>query len=251
MPLRAPFWISAAALAAAWEAACRSGLVSPTLLASPSEVLRAALVLASSSEARADLAVTLAAYLSSLVLGGLLGALLGAAMGASRAADRLIDPYVTAANAVPKIALMPLVVLWFGLGFKPALFLGTVMALFPVAVSVRAGMRALERDLVLLARAFGAGPRVLWLSVIAPGLVPHFLSAWRVAANYALVGVLIVEFFACDRGLGYRMVAYSANFQTAPFMALLLLSMALALAVSGLLRLLEERASTWRPQALQ
>jgi NitT/TauT family transport system permease protein len=221
------------------------------LLTPPSAVLRAALVLASSAEVRADLAATLSAYLASLVLGGLLGAFLGAAMGASRATDRLLDPYFTALNAVPKIALMPLVVLWLGLGFKPALFLGTVMAAFPIAVSVRAGMRVLERDLVLLARAFGAGPRVLWLSIIAPGLVPHFLSAWRVAANYALVGVLIVEFFAADRGLGYRMVAFSANFQTALFLALLLLSMALALAVSGLLGLLEERASSWRPEALK
>jgi NitT/TauT family transport system permease protein len=198
-----------------------------------------------------DLAATLSAFGASLALATVLGTAVGAAMGASRTAYHLLNPHMTALNAVPKIALMPIVVMWFGLGFPSAVFLGTLMGSFPIAVSVYAGMRGLERDYVLLARAFGATRMKTALSVVVPGLVPHLIAALRIAVNYVLVGVLIVEFFASDRGLGYRMVVFSQNFQVASFFSILVLVMGLALGLAGALYWLESRLTTWRPEALE
>lgn len=251
LPCWAPPLLSLAAAAAACEAACRLGLVSPVLLSPPSRIAAAGWSLAASGTLWPDLAATLSAFALSLLLAGVVGTLAGAAMGASPLASALLEPWFAALNAVPKIALLPVVVLGFGLGRPPAVFLGAVMGSFPVAVSVHAGMRGLERDFVQLARAFGAGRLMILRAVILPGLLPHGLAAFRIAINYCMVGVLLVEFFAADRGLGYRMLVFSSNFQTAPFFALLVFVMGLALALSAALRRLERRLTAWRPEALE
>lgn len=251
LPVRALPLLSLGAAAAAWEAACRLGLVSPVLLSPPSAIAAAGWSLAASGALGPDLVATLSAFAWSLLLAAAVGIAAGAAMGASPLAAALLDPWLTALNAVPKIALLPVVVLAFGLGRPPAVFLGALMGAFPVAVSVHAGMRGLERDFVMLARAFGASRLVILRAVILPGLLPHCLASLRIAINYCLVGVLLVEFFAADRGLGYRMLVFSSNFQTAPFFALLLFVMGLALALSAGLRRLERRLTAWRPEALE
>lgn len=254
LPQRSGLFLSGLSIgltAILWEASCRFGFVNPLLLSPPSRIAAAGWALLKSDFFYFDLTATLSAFGASLVLAVVFGTAAGAAMGASRAAYHLLNPHITALNAAPKIALVPVVVLWFGLGFPSAVFLGTLAGSFPIAVSVYAGMRSLERDYVLLARAFRATRTKTALSVIVPGLVPHLIAALRIAVNYVFVSVLVVEFFAADRGLGYRMVVFSQNFQIAPFFALLVLVMGLALALSGVLHWLGDRLTTWRPEALE
>lgn len=229
-----------------WEMVCRFGWVSPLLISPPSEIFSAWLGLWRSGGIAGDLFSTLSAFGISLALSFLFGLLFGISMGMSHAMYHLIHPYIVSLNSVPKIALMPIVALWFGLGLSPKVFLGTLMGCFPIAMAVYAGVRSLERDTLLVARSFGAGRAMILRTVVLPGLLPHVLSALRVAVNYVFVGILTVEFFAADRGLGYKMVLYSANFETSAFFALLFTVIVAALLCSFVIHLAEARLIHWK-----
>ena len=235
-------------LLVAWESVCRKGWVSPVLLSPPSAIASSLVELLRSGAIAGDLASTIAAFALSLLLAVGFGVAVGITMGMSESMYFLLHPYIVSLNSVPKIALMPVIVLWFGLGLPPKVFLGSLMGGFPVAMAAYGGMRSLERDTLLVARAFGAGRWRILRSVVLPGLAPHVLASMRVAVNYVFVGVLTAEFFASDGGLGYKMVLYSSNFQTERFFSLLCLVAAIALACAGLVRLAERRFFSWAPE---
>ncbi|MBI3548904.1 MAG: ABC transporter permease [Elusimicrobia bacterium] len=230
---------------ALWETSCRLRWVSPVLLSAPSRIVASLASLMGSGALTGDLAATASALLLSLAIALAAGGALGVGMGLSQPTFRLIHPYLVSLNAIPKVALMPVLVLWFGLGLPPKVFLGAFMGSFPIAMAAYGGVRSLESDLLMMARSFGAGRMMILREVVLPGLLPHVLPALRVAANYALVGVLIVEFFAADRGLGYRIIVYSSNFQTEAFFALLLLVAAMGLACASTVGFLERRLVRW------
>jgi len=231
-----------------WELCCRAGLVSPVLLSSPSEIIKAGAGLAASGGIGQDLRSTLGAFASCLTLAALLGTLAGAAMGYSPSVYSIVNPFFVSMNSIPKIALMPVLVLWLGIGTAPKIFLGTLMGSFPIAVSVLAGMRAVEREYVLLARSFGAGPMRILRSVILPGLVPYTLAGLRVAVNYVLVGILTAEFFAADQGIGFKMVLFSSNFEVASYFALLVFIALLAILSTAAIQAVEQRLASRRAE---
>jgi NitT/TauT family transport system permease protein len=186
-----------------------------------------------------------------IAIAATLGSALGLLIGWSRLAHRLLHPFVVGLNAVPKIALMPLVVLWFGIGRPAGVFLAALMASFPVIISTSVGLSALERDHVMVARAFGASRALTLRSVVLPGVLPYLVSGLRVGVSYALVGLLIAEFFASSRGIGYRMLAYMSSFEVDAFFVCLLLVAGFALACTAILRALETRMQAWRPDAFE
>ena len=243
-------WLSLVALVAffgLWELSSASGWVSPVLISSPSAVASAAVKLAKGSMLWADLAYTLRAFALAFVLALGLGASLGALIGLSRAAYHVVHPFVIAGNSVPKVVLMPLVILWVGMGMSANVVLGALMAGFPIILSTHAGVQALERDYVRLARAFGAGRSMFLRTIVMPGSMPFVAAGARVAVNYAMVGVLISEFFGSSRGVGHRMMLFMANFQVASFFVYLLLAASVTLLAAASVRGLEARLLRWRP----
>lgn len=245
-------WLSVVAVGAflaVWELTCALQWVSPVLLRPPSAVAATALQLAGGTVLWADLAYTVRAFALALGLAIVGGATLGGLIGYSRTAFFAVNPFVVAINALPKVVLMPLVVLWVGIGTTANVLLGAVMASFPIITATHAGIRALERDYVRLARSFGATPRVIVRTIVVPGVVPYLLSGVRVGLNYAMVGVLISEFFGSSQGLGYRMMLFMANFEVASFFVYLVLVAAFTLAGAALLHLFESRVQRWRPDA--
>lgn len=243
-------WISLGAAAAIWETAGRAGAVNPVLFSTPCRIFAEGWRMAASPSLWSDCSATFSAFGGAFILSLVLGTALGMGMAASRFVERIVNPYVVGLNAVPKIALMPLVVLWFGLGWPSKLCLGTLMGAFPVIVAVFAAVKGLERDYVLLARAYGASPGMILRKVLLPGVLPAILASSRVALNYALVGVLIVEFFASDSGIGHRMIVASSDFRVDSFFVLLLLLMAFALALTEIVFTVEKRFMSWRTEAL-
>jgi NitT/TauT family transport system permease protein len=233
-----------------WELAVRFGLADPVLVSSPSRIAIAARRLLAAPALGADLVYSLQVFVIAITIAALGGAALGLWIGWSRLAHRLLHPIVVALNAVPKIALMPLIVLWFGIGRPAGVFLAALMASFPVIIATSVGLSALEREHVLVARAFGAGRMLTLRSVILPGVLPYLVSGLRVGVSYALVGLLIAEFFASSRGIGYRMIAYMSNFEVDAFFVCLLLIAGFALGCTAILRALEARMQAWRADAL-
>jgi NitT/TauT family transport system permease protein len=241
----------AALLFGGWELAARTGMVDPVLVSSPSRIAIAAGRIAGTAALWSDVAYSLQVFALALAVAATLGTALGLFIGWSPLAHRLLHPLVVSLNAVPKIALMPLVVLWFGIGKPAGVFLAALMASFPVIISTSTGLAALERDHVLVARAFGAGRALTLKSVVLPGVLPYLVSGLRVGVSYALVGLLVAEFFASSRGIGYRMLAHMSSFEVDAFFVCLLLVAALSLACTAALRAIEARMQAWRPDAFE
>jgi len=242
-------FVSVGVFLALWETLDRLGWINPVFFSSPTRIIRSAIDLLGSGRLNDDIQVTLLGFFFALGVATGLGVLVGISVGLSDILYRLFDPIIVALNALPKIVLMPLVILWFGLGLSSKVFLGSVMAGFPIVVGTHAGVRNLERDHVQLARAFGASPFRIFRLVVLPSIAPFVLAGVRLGVNYAMVGVLIVEFFASGKGIGYRMVLYTQNFQIDAFFVLLGLVVAFVLTCSGLVRWLENRMGRWRPVA--
>ena len=236
-----------ALLLLAWELAVGAGLANPVLVSSPLRIARAAPELFGSAALHHDLQVTLLSFLGALTLACLCGFALGLLLATQPLAYRLINPFVVAANALPKVVLMPLVVLWVGIGPPASIFLGALMASFPLLVASYSGVRSLERDFLLLGRAFGAPRPLVLREIVLPGLLPFLFSGLRVAINYALVGVLISEFFGASAGIGYRLVIFMSNFEVDSFFVLVVFVALAMVGITAGLTALERRLFRWRP----
>ena len=234
-----------------WELACAAGWVSPVLLRPPSSIIYNGWDKLLSGRWNEDFATTFSAFGIGFVLATVLGTLAGVAMGASRAVFNLINPYVVAMNALPKIVLCPLVMIWFGTGMGARIFLGAMMAGFPIIASTLTGVQSIDRDYVMLARAYRASRWKIFKDVLLPSIAPYVLSGMRVGVNYTMVGVLIVEFFASSKGVGYRLYAYSQNFQIDLFFVLLLVVVAFVLLCSNIIFRAEQHFGDWRHAAFK
>jgi NitT/TauT family transport system permease protein len=242
-------FVSLAVVLGLWEVTCAAGWVSPVLLSAPSAIVAVGAEGLADGRWNADFATTLLSFALAFGVAALAGAGVGIAMGASRAVFHLVNPYVVALNALPKIVLCPLVMIWFGTGLGARVFMGALMAAFPVLTSTVTGVQSIDRQFVLLARAYGASRRKILWSVLLPSIAPYVLSGLRVGVNYAMVGVLIVELFSSSQGVGFRLNAYSQNFQVDLFFVLITLVAAFVLALSSLIRRTETRLGAWRDAA--
>jgi len=237
----------AAVIVVSWELAVRSGAADPVLVSSPSRIARAIPAVMGSARFGEDLGYSLSVFGMALALALVLGAPTGLVMGYSPIAYRVLEPLVVAFNALPKVALLPLLVLWVGLGRPAGVLLATLMASFPIVIATATGLEALERDHVQMARAFGAPFGLLLRRVVLPGVTPYLVSGLRVGVSYALVGVILAEFFAASRGLGYRMVVTMQNFEVDAFFVCLLVVAVVALTTTGMVGAVERRVQRWRP----
>ena len=244
-----PAVVTAFGFLIAWELACRLEVVSPVLLSSPTRVLAKGATLLSAGAIYADLGFTLAVFALSVVVGIVAGTCLGLALGISSTIYQALNPFVVASNALPKIVLMPLIVLWVGVGMSANVLLGSIMASFPIIVSTFAGVRQLEAEYMTLARSFGASNGMIARSIVLPGVLPYVLSGLRVGINNALVGALIGEFFASDRGVGYRMLLAMSNFEVDAFFVYLCLVALFAVACTWVVQRIERWVERWRPAA--
>jgi NitT/TauT family transport system permease protein len=248
---RGPAVVFFALLIGTWEVACRLGFIEPILLPVPSNVLAEALDGLSAGRWNADISLTMTSFGLAFAVATFAGTLLGIATGVSKTLFHLVDPYVVVLNALPKVVLCPLVMLWFGTGITARVFLGAVMATFPIIASTVAGIQSVDRDHMLLVRACRGGRWIVFKDVLLPSVAPYMLSGMRVGVNYAMVGVLVVELFASSRGIGYRLNAYSQNFQGDLFFVLLSVVVVIVLALTGLIRMLEVRFGGWRNSAFR
>ncbi|MFH1726099.1 MAG: ABC transporter permease subunit, partial [Elusimicrobiota bacterium] len=173
----------------------------------------------------------------------------GLLIGYSKDAYHLLNPFIVSVHSLPKIVLMPLIVLWLGIGKVSSVFLGALMASFPIIIATYTGVRCLERDFIVLARSYRASPLMTLRTVVFPGVTPFILSGVRVGINYAMVGILIAEFFASSKGVGYRMILFMSNFEVDAFFVCMAWVAAFSLACTGIVYYVEKKMRAWRPEA--
>jgi NitT/TauT family transport system permease protein len=229
---------------ALWELAARFAWVDPLFIPAPSAVARA--LAAISGPALAGLADTLAKTAAAYVLSVVLGVSAGIAVGSVRLLRDVLSPYVIALYGMPKILVLPWIVLLLGYGTAPAVFYGTLHGLFPILVLVTGAVRDVDRTLVTVARSLGATPWQLYWKVLLPAIVPSVLAGMRLGIVFCLLGVLVVEMFAGVRGMGYVMGSLANGFQAPELFAATALVSATSIAIVLGLDHVNEKLSRWR-----
>jgi sulfonate transport system permease protein len=244
MPVRLLQLVSIAALAAAWEAVARLGWVDAAFVPAPSAVAGALGEV--SGRALAGLADTLTKTAIAYAIAVVVGVGLGIVVGSVRLLRDVLNPFVIAAYGIPKILILPWIMLLTGFGTTPAILYGTLHATFPIMLLVIGGVRDVDRTLITVARAYGATTWQLYGKVILPAIVPSVLAGMRLGIVFCLLGVLVVEMFAGVRGMGYVMGSLANGFKAPELFAATALVSAASIAIVLTLDWLNDRLSHWR-----
>jgi NitT/TauT family transport system permease protein len=197
----------------------------------------------------AQIGVTLQEAALGFILGSLVGVVLGILLGRARLLAEVVSPYIQALNAVPRIVLAALFVIWFGLGMESKIATAFVLVFFPVFFNAFQGAREVDRNLVNNARILGAGrAQVLW-SIVVPSSTSWILASLHTAFGFALIGAIVGEYTGATRGLGLLISTAQGSFDAAGIYAGMLITTVLALLAEVVLGLAERRLLRWRPPA--
>ncbi len=193
-----------------------------------------------------ELGYTVTGTLVSFLLGSVSALLLGLVFVMSPKVERAMDPYLMVLNAMPRFALAPLFLLWFGLGIGSKIAVGTSLAFFIVLANTVAGIRGVSTDLVVLSRTLGATPRQIFFKVTLPSAVPVIFSGLRLALIFSMLGVVGAEIIAAEHGLGQTLAYLQSTFNMNGVMALLALLSMLGMAVTRGMTRLEKTLLKWQ-----
>ena len=243
LAIRLAPWLATIALFVVWEAACRIFNIPTFFLPPPSLVFKA--VIDYWPALYKHSLFTLSSTLVGFAMAVGFGLLLGLAVGWSRAIYAGVYPLMIGFNAIPKVAVVPILVLWFGIGFVPAVLTAFLISFFPIVVNVATGLATIEPELEDVLKALGASKLDIMRKVGIPRALPYFFGSLKVAITLAFVGAVISESVASNVGIGNLMLQAQAQFQVPLIFAGLL-----ALAVEGivmyaLMAMLEARMTGW------
>jgi len=189
---------------------------------------------------------TVYATLMGFIVGAVGGVVLGIWLGVSPFSSRLLNPYLNALNALPKVALAPLFVLWFGLGIESKIALAAVLVLFLVFLNTYAGVREVDQDLIDGARLMKATRIQVIAKVIIPSAMSWVFAGLKISVPYALIGAVLGEMIAANRGLGYLVQFSGSQFDSAGVFAVLIVIALLAVALNFLVEIVQHRIQQWR-----
>ncbi|WP_042268609.1 aliphatic sulfonate ABC transporter permease SsuC [Paraburkholderia heleia] len=240
-------WLVPLAVLAIWELAARSGALSTRVLPEPLAVVRAAWSLIESGEMGADVRVSTWRALSGFAIGGGVGLVLGLATGLFKPVETALDSTVQMVRNIPALAMIPLVILWFGIGEEAKVFLVALGVFFPVYVNTFHGIRSVDAHLVEMARSYGLKGFALYREVILPGALPSILVGVRFALGLMWVTLIVAETISAQSGIGYMTMNAREFLQTDVVVVGILLYAALGKLADWLAKLLERVALRWHP----
>jgi ABC-type nitrate/sulfonate/bicarbonate transport system permease component len=194
------------------------------------------------------LGVSASAFAIGLAMAIVVGLPLGVLLGRSATLNAMVDPFITAFNATPRLVFLPLLMLWFGIGIWSKVAVVFLGALFPLLINTYEGVRNADKLLINVVRSFGAGEWDIARLVVVPNSLPFIIVGLRLAIGRAVLGVVVSEFFGSQDGLGVMMVRAASQFKVDIVFAGLIVFAALSLIMTGLVKLLEDRLTRWRPQ---
>jgi len=195
------------------------------------------------------LGLSASAFAIGLSMAIVVGLPLGVLLGRSATLNAMVDPFITAFNATPRLVFLPLLMLWFGIGIWSKVAVVFLGALFPLLINTYEGVRNADKLLINVVRSFGAGEWDIARLVVVPNSLPFIIVGLRLAIGRAVLGVVVSEFFGSQDGLGVVMVRAASQFKVDIVFAGLIVFAALSLIMTGLVKLVEDRLTRWRPQA--
>ena len=243
LAIRLAPWLATVALFIVWEAACRIFNIPVFFLPPPSLVFKAVIEFwpALYKHSLFTLSSTLVGF--AMAVG--FGLLLGLAVGWSRAIYAGVYPLMIGFNAIPKVAVVPILVLWFGIGFVPAVLTAFLISFFPITVNIATGLATLEPELEDVLRVLGAKRWDVLVKVGLPRSMPYFYGSLKVAITLAFVGTTVSEMTAANEGIGYLLISAGSSMQMGLAFAGLVVIGAMAMGMYELFAVIEKRTTGW------
>jgi NitT/TauT family transport system permease protein len=222
--------------------------VNPMFMSAPSLIYKAAEQLFRSGEIWNDLRVSSIEFLGGYFLAVGLAIPFGILTGWYRKMSFIFDPFINAMNATPRVALLPLVIIWLGIGIFSKVGIIFLGAFFPMVINTRDGVKTTPDTLLKAAKSFGGSEWMIFKSVVLPATIPFILTGLRIAVGRALVGVMVGELYAATAGIGFMITVAGATFQTDKvFVGVAIFAIA-GMIGTELLNKIEKRFDKWRPR---
>ena len=236
-------WLFTIGLFVLWELACRIFNVDTFVLPAPSQIFEAAVRYW--SPLLKNSFVTLWTTLAGFALAVAFGIVLGIVVGWSRAIYRGLYPVMIGFNCIPKVAVVPILIMWFGIGEVPAILTAFLISFFPIVVNVATGLATMEPELEDVLRALGASKMDIMLKVGIPRTQPYLFGSLKVAITLAFVGTVVSETVGANAGLGYQIALAGSNFQMPLVFAALLLLAFEGIAMYAVFAFIESYFTRW------
>ncbi len=222
--------------------------VNPMFMSAPSLIWKAAVQLFGSGEIWNDLRVSGIEFAWGYVLSVIVGVPFGIAIGWYKRFAYTCDPFVNAMNATPRVALLPLVIIWLGIGILSKIGIIFLGAVFPLIINTRDGVKTTPHNLLTAARSFGASEWQIFRSVVIPSTVPFILTGLRLAIGRALIGVMVGELYAATAGIGFMITVAGATFQTDKVFVGVLIFAISGMVATEMVDKAERKFDKWRPK---
>lgn len=231
-----------------WEIFSRTQLIDPFFFSSPMMILERLSEWLSSNEIYRHLGITLLETIFSFIFGILIGMCLGLSLGLSRTAADVFDPFIKVFNAIPRILLAPIFVMWFGLGLTSKVALGTTLVLFVVFFNTYQGIKEVNPIILANARLLKASRMSLLRHVYLPSATTWILSSLRAAVGFAVMGAVVAEYLGSSAGLGHIIARAEGVFDATGVFAGMVVLSTFVIALDRSVDVIEHRLLVWRPK---
>lgn len=229
-----------------WQVASDRGYIDPFMVSSPSEVASFLGEAMRTGELWPHVIATVTATLLAFAIGSATGVVTGLILSVSPRLNAVLDPFLTVANAMPRVALAPLFLLWFGLGQTSKVMMGISTVYFILVLNTYAGVKSIDPDLRTIGVVMGANRVQTFSKLIVPATIPAVFAGLRLAVVYALLGVVLAEMLASQRGVGQLLQYYAGLFQVQGVFGVLIVLSLLAVAGSAVVAAVEKRILRWQ-----
>jgi ABC-type nitrate/sulfonate/bicarbonate transport system permease component len=231
-----------------WEWAGTSGAVNPLFISSPSRIAHAFASLSASGELGKDVWVSSLEFLYGFGLAIAVGIPFGILMGWYRPVEAIFDPFVNFFYATPRVALLPLMIIWLGIGMNSKIAIVFLGAVFAILINTIAGVQNLDASLLRAARSFGATDLQIFRTIALPGTVPFLITGVRLGLGHALIGVVVGELYAASAGVGYLIAVAGNTFQTDKvFVGVTIVAVA-GMLFTEIFKRIESHYQSWKPK---
>ena len=233
------------AILAIWQGAVATGLADPAFVSTPASVVKSLWLLFRDGGVVSSIGTTLLEIMIAFVASVVFGVASAVVLDRNNWLDRIISPFLTAFNSMPRIALGPLFILWFGIGIASKIALAFSLGYFIMLLSTLGGLKNVDRDLLLMSRLFGASELRLFRHVRFPWALPSIFAGLKLTLIYCSAGAVIGEMIAAKSGLGLLVQTFSGRFDVAGVMALILIVAFIVMTLTSLMDAIERRLLEW------
>lgn len=231
-----------------WEVASQNEWINPLFISSPVEIAQAAVLMVQEVSFWENMKVSGYEFVSGFVLAILIGIPLGVLSGWNSNFNAVVNPFISGLYVTPKVALLPVIIIAFGIGPASKIVIVFLMAFFPIVMSAQKAMLTLDQNLIKAARTFNASEFQIFKTIALPSTVPFLLNGIRLGIGQGLIAVVVGELFASTAGIGYQLTSNGQNLQTDRMFVGVLVITITGIILTSLLGIIERRFSSWKPE---